>query len=317
MIQRISLGLLTIILLSFIFNVDNLNNAQSILHNHIQEKSLTQRKSQIIPVTIRLEPVHYLHNYAYVATNTNITAVADIEDEKFKNLSLTYQWSTKDTNIITNSTASQIVYHFDKPDNKNFLKVLVLHRPNDTGVSQKNLIIRDPVQLTNVVGKTLIEHGELLRLTFKLNGTGPFSYCHRSCLEVDKEDCEKCKPNVDTFLSEVNITHYLRHVGNYTLLFNVDNIANQQEKRLTVRVSETVKPKHYPYMPIVCSISAVFILLTGIGLHMKFKQTVNTETADFDFTRNLFDEEELAEEQSFVQRVIYLLFKAPAQPQRC
>lgn len=258
----------------------------------------------IIPVTIRLDPAHYLHGKGYIATGTNITATAEIEDSRFPNSSLTYQWFNKNGTIPNDNSTSSITYRFDEPEEDNFLRVLVAHKPNDTGVSQKNLIIRNPVQLINPIGKTNIEHGELIKLTFMFNGTGPFNYCHKFCYESDHEGCERCNLNISTTFNQVNITHYLHNVGNYSLLFTVDNIASQQEKRLTIRISETIKRQTIPYVPIIASISAVFILLIGVGLHMKFKRTVFMETADFDFTRTAYyDEDDWDQEQSFFQRV--------------
>lgn len=312
-------------LLIFLLYLVKLNNAQQSL-NQIQNITLNQdpkinsnnntiesipivgNKSQIIPVTIRLDPAHYLHGRGFVATGTNITATADVEDAKFKNSSLTYQWFNKN-GTITNANASILVYKFDKPEEHNFLKVSVTLKPNGTGISQKNLTIRDPIKLLDSIGKTNIEQGELLELSFHFNGTGPFEYCHRICPESDSEGCEKCNPDFETWLDRVNITHY-RPVSNYSLLFTIDNIVSRQEKRLTIRISEAVKRQKIAYVPIISSISAVFILLIGVGLHLKFKRTVHMETADFDFTRTAYhDEEEWDEEQSFFQRVIYLLFK--------
>lgn len=327
MIQKTVQGLLAILLLSFTFhNILCLNSDQTFdnLYDIISDKgssfnsiiTIAGRKSSVIPVTIRLDPAHYLHGKGYVATGTNITATADIEDAKFKNSSLTYQWFNKN-GTITNANSSHLVYQFDKPEEDNFLKVLVTHKPNDTGVSQKNLIIRNPVQLVDPIGKTNIEHGELIKLTFKYNGTGPFNYCYKFCYESDQEGCEKCNPDSSTIYESVNITHYLHVVSNYSLLFTVENIASEQEKRLTIRISETVKRQTIAYVPIIASISAVFILLIGVGLHLKFKRTVHMETADFDFTRTAYyDDEDWDQEQSFFQRVIYLLFSNDDSDQR-
>lgn len=272
-----------------------------------------------IPVNIQLNPARYLYGKDYVATGTKITATAEILDEKYKNLTLTYQWSTKEKTIITDTKSSQISYVFDKPDEDNFLKILVLYQSNYTGSSSKSLVIRDPINITEPEGKLFIEHGDLLDISLKVKGGQPIEYCHEFCLnKVDREtgasimdeDC-KCKPNTNLTNSEIIIKHYLRLVGNYTLLLVVDNVADHLEKHYEVKIRDTTHAQTIPYVPIVCSIVAVLILLTGVTLHMKFKRTVQTETADFDFIRTSFaDDDEWAEEQSLWQRVSYLLFRA-------
>ena len=266
-----------------------------------------------IPVNIQVQPAHYLHGKNYVPTKMNIIATAEILDEKFKNLPLTYQWSAKNATITTDQKASQIVYKFDKADNDNFLKVLVYHRPNDTGTSQKDFVVRDPINVADPIGKFFLEHGELLNITLKFTGTGPFSYCRKFCFDDTHDEagqeCKDCDPDGWTEANQIKILSYLRRVGNYSLVFVVDNIASRQVKIYSVRIFDTVRHQSIPLEPIVSSISAVFILLAGVAFHLKFKDSAFTETADFDFARNNY-EEEWDDEQLFAQRVKDMFFRS-------
>lgn len=267
-----------------------------------------------IPVNIRLEPAHYLHGKTYIATGAQFNATAEILDDKFKDLIITYQWSTRNTIIATGTNRSRIEYKFDKADPETYLKVIVFSREKEehSGVSEKSIIVRDPIKIAEPVDKLFIEHGELLNITLKFSGTGPFVYCYQLCLY----SCHECYPIWHLNENQYHIVKYLHNVGNYTLRFAVDNIVSHQNKSYSVRVIDTPRESTVPYMPIVCSMSAVLILLIGFALHLKFNSiSVYTETADFDFTRTTYnesaEEEDLwDEEQSFMQRVNYLLFKS-------
>lgn len=279
----------------------------------IQYLETTASSAIDIPVNIQLKPAKYLYGKDYIATDAEFTATAEILDEKYKNLTITYQWSTKNTTIVTDAKASQITYKFTQPDEDNFLKVLVIHDANYTGTSEKKIVVRNPIQITEPENnKLFLEHGELLDISFKLNGTGPITSCYRFCYEMADTDKCKCKPDSLVRRDEIRISHYLHYVGNYTLLIAVDNVADHVEKHYTVKIIDTVHSQTAPYVPIVSSILAVIILLTGIALHMKFKKTVQTETADFDFIRSYEDDdlEDWGEVQTLSQRVRYLLFKA-------
>lgn len=265
-----------------------------------------------IKTNIRLQPaqfIHILHDKYYVPANVNLSAEAEILSEAYKNSNLTYQWTTNQGTIITSTNASHIHYIFKKPDENNFLKVLVVetNNVNNTGSSQKELAIRNPIEVANPSGKLFIQHGELLDIILRYSGTGPFKYCYRICTEAYKVDCDNCEVFMNTISSEVAIQRYLRFVANYTLLFKINNLASESLKRYSVRVEDSFRSQKVPYVPIVSSITAVLILFSGVALHMKFRKTVDIETADFEFLEIAQDEDELLEGETFYQRVINLL----------
>lgn len=272
-----------------------------------------RNSSDIIPVNILIKPLKELDRKIYVPTGVDISATAEILDEKFRNTTITYQWSVKNETITTDPKASKISYRFNSADDNNYLKVFVLHKPNETGTCQKDIIVRDPISIFDPSGKLFLEHGELLDITIRFNGTGPFKYCEQFCHLERGRGCEECSPDIWTKNNHVNIVKYLRSVGNYTLRFVVDNYASRQAKSYSVKIFDTIRHQSTPIVPIVCSISAVLILLTGVLLHSKFNNTIPSETADFDFTRdsNFMEDEEFSfmdEEQSFFQRARSVLF---------
>lgn len=280
------------------------------------KQAQSSSKDDIIPVNIQLQPAHYLYGKNYLATGVNFTATAEITDEKFKNQLIIYQWVTKNTSITTGQDKQTITYKFDKADPDTYLKVNVMIREahaSPTGTSTKSIVVRDPVSIAEPVDKLFIEHGEMLDVSFKFLGTGPFLYCYELYHSSYKHDCFPLRQTED---DKIRIIRYLRWVGNYTLILNVNNIASEQKKAYSVRVIETPRESTVPYVPIVCSASAVLILLIGFALHLKFRSfPIFTETADFDFTRTSRDdsaeEEELwDEEQSFIQRVKLLFLRS-------
>lgn len=278
---------------------------------------ITKGYASSIPVNIRLKSVVYLHDKAYVPTNTSFVAIAEITDERYKNLSMTYQWSVKNHTIITDNNSSQIDYKFTDADESNYLKLLVVHKPNDTGSCQQDFVIRDPLDVQQPKGTMFLEHGDLLRVQLNFKGTGPFKYCHKcvrdSLIQAPKATNATCLPDADTSENHINISQYLR-VGNYSLVFVITNVASRVEKIYKVRVSDTVREhSNVPYIPLISSICAVLILMIGIVMHLRFKRTLHTETADFDFSRHAYEddyEDWMDEERSFVERVRYLLFES-------
>lgn len=262
-----------------------------------------------IPTNILLRPALILHDKYYVVSKAQLSATAEINSEKFRNSSLKYQWATKTGTLVTGTNASQINCTFDKPDDDTFLNLLVVQVGNETnnhGTSRKNLAVRDPVAISDPIGKLFILHGELLSITLRWTGTGPFKICFRICAESFKKFCNDCELLFETSEPEYKIDRYLRS-GNHTLLFKVDNLASASDKHYSIRVESTYRPQKVPYVPIVSSISAVLILFSGVALHLKFKKTVDMETANFEFLEIIHDEDELLEGDTFWQRVCHLL----------
>lgn len=328
---RSQVDLLTIIIITTGTLASSIDDDGTQIHNHTNHLSspttmvhlsktkiisnnsrYSYRDNGNIPVNILIKPLRELERKIYVPTGANITAMAEILDEKFRNVSVTYQWSAKNKTITTDTNAAKIVYSFDKADNNNFLKVLVYHKPNDTGICQKDIVVRDPIVVSDLIGNVFLEYGELLNVTLKFNGTGPFKYCSEFCLKQSGKYCKECSPTNWTTDNEITIVKFLRPIGNYSLSFVVDNYASRVGKTYLVKIFDTVRYKTTPIVPIVCSITAVINMLTVLVLHIKFRNTVLTETADFEFIREAYEEEDegqfLDEEQSFVQRVRYLLF---------
>jgi len=215
----------------------------------------------------------------------------------------------KNKTIVTGENISQINYQFDRPDPDQFLKVLVFNPQNGTGTSQKEIVVIDPVQIKEPQAKLFLEHGELLNVTMNFRGGGPYRYCFSFCF--NNTDCV-CKPHSETSKNEREIIRYLRDVGNYTMVFTLENIVSRQTKNLTVLITDILHHNYLPYAPIVASIVAFTILMIGFGLHQKFKRSLNTETADFDFFHQHHDDtfdDVWHEEQSFLQKVKHIIFE--------
>lgn len=259
-----------------------------------------------IPVELSITP-HISHfGTNYVATGAKLTGSASITDPAFQNDSLRYIWSTKDGIISGVDQHSHEIQHvFEHPDESNFIKVQVMDEGNQAeGADQFNFDVKTPVTVMDPIGKLFLEHGELLSVNLTYSGSPPFIYCYKFCSTADLI-CNDCIPFYTTQQHYIEIVHYLHNVGEYTLLFTIGNIMNQEVKRYTIKISSAIRLKTIPYAPIVSTILAVCILMTGIALHLRFRQTTFTETADFDFINN--DDDDWNQELSFIQRVRYLL----------
>lgn len=268
-----------------------------------------------IPVNIQIHPMVWRSGQRYISTGDNITLKAEVFDPLFHNVTPDYQWSTKSGLIARGINASHISYKFKQAEPNQFIKLYVLYPDQSSGSDEKTVTVRDPISLTEHIGKTFLEHGELLDLTIKFLGTGPYSFCYKICHNNSFNIfCQPaCEPEWYLEENQFPIVRYLPLVGNYTLFIAIDNVASKISRSFTIRVLGTIKLQTIPYIPIISSILAVLILLTGVALHQRFKRTIYTETADFDFVRQIYDDSYddniWDEEQSFLQRVKCILLK--------
>lgn len=283
-------------------NNNNNNNTSNLTTSVIQA-------GDSISISLALSPyVSHLGTY-YVPTNQPINATAILNNNSGLNVTrLAYKWSTKDGPIssATPLNASSILLTFKKPDENNFVKAEVKDLDtNATGTSQFDVIVKSPLVVADPTGKLFLERGELLDIKLRFTGSPPFTYCYKICTPYDILPCGLCLISYDTDSNVIPIVHYLHSVGNYTLLFQIGNIMNQDEKRYAIKINDTVRTSNLPIAPIVSTILAVLILISGVALHLKFRDTsYATETANFDFFND--NEEEWEQEFSFIQRVKYL-----------
>lgn len=275
-----------------------------------------QDLSDNIPVSLVVTPLIQKYGITYVSTGVNLTVIAVVTNPTLANISLLYHWSTKSGIISADLKASKIEYTFTQAEPSSFIKVDVVPvnttAYNLTGEAQINLNVVDPVSISEPAGKLFLEHGELLDIKLQYKGTPPFDYCYKFCGRTDILPCSvsflslTCLSNHVTDKNEIAISHYLHSVGSYILYFRISNLMNEQTKEYTIKINDIVRHHNLPYAPIISSILAVIILLSGLALHLHFRKTAYTETANFDFIRQSLEEEEWKEEQSFIERVRYL-----------
>lgn len=259
-----------------------------------------------LKIDLEITPVVTYLGTRFVAANkpihvqTNVAAVAN------QSL-LHYNWSTKAGPVKTDGHAAAIDYKFTKPDEETFIQVDVFDPgTNHSGQSRTDFIVKEELVVKDPVGKTFLEKGELLKINLVYSGSPPFTYCYKFCSEShDLIPCfpHLCFPPSETTNTTIPIVQYLHWVDNYTLIFQIENIMNSEERQFAVKIIDTNRPRsNLPIEPIISSILAVCILITGVALHMRFKDTSYTETANFDFFHDDNDED-WERELSLVQRV--------------
>lgn len=288
--------------------IDSHNESISILTN------TDPPKVDKLSVTLIVEPKKIVSDQFIVITGDELKAIATIQDyQRCNETTLTTHWSTKDGPIQTSpANASTIQYKFTKSDNQTFIKVDVFCNNTNTtlsGSAQVDLVAIDRVVVGDPVGKLFLEHGDLLNVKLVYTGTGPFKYCYRFCAPFDFIPCDICLWTHQTDDKEIPLSRYLGTVGNYTLMFFIENIANSETRHFTIKIIDTIREKTLPFAPIVSSILAVLILVTGVALHLNFRKIEYAETADFDFINHGQEEEDWEEELSFIQRVRNLFFR--------
>lgn len=286
--------------------VESISDAS--LNNSLQDTQATLISNNVntnLPVILSISPYKSHFGTIYVPAGEKINATAVIRDLINTNnqFDVSIQWSTREGVIPTDSNLTSIEHVFQNASDDNFIRVDIKHG-NDTGSAKIDFYVREPVNVLDPIGNLFLEHGEMLDIKLSFKGTGPFYYCYRFCMSP----CSFCPPIYETSKNELLISHYLSSVGNYTLLLDISNVMNRETKQYTIKIYDSIRGQSLPFVPIVCSILAVFILITGVGLHLHFRKTAYTETANFDFIRQTQDDEDWEEELSFIQRVRYLFY---------
>lgn len=256
-------------------------------------------------VNIRIEPMYLVKGKHYIKTHNNITFTAEVQKPA---PDLTYEWYSKNQTLPGNS--SQITHIFDAVDEDGSIKVVV-RRVNKTEecFNEKHLGIRNEINIIKKEIKQHIYHGDLFGASFVFNGTVPVDYSYQLCHNsTHNRNCYSAITHFNYEGNEIKTLDYYLHVGNYVLHFHINNYASDVSQNIAIKVIETARKQRVNYVPITSSILAVLILLTGLALNVKFKKSVCTETADFDFTRNIYEDEEWDEVQTFGERLRYLLF---------
>lgn len=267
-----------------------------------------------LSVDISIQPSRLLKDRWYIKTHNSINFTAEVSGIE-PNASLIFEWSSSNVTIPGNT--SSIAHVFDTTNEDSTIKVLV--RQNDTQLNAtaiKKLAIRDEIMIIKRDYKQHIYHGDLFSATFTINGTPPVYYCHELCHNSTRNhNCwpEECHT---TFGPDIITKPIYLHVGSYVLNLSLENIASKLSQSIAIKVIETAREQGVNYVPIICSVLAVLILVTGFALNLKFKKSAFTETADFDFTRNTYEDEEWDEVQTLGERVRYLLFGLNRNEQR-
>lgn len=262
---------------------------------------------EVIDVSINIVPYVSYFGSIYVAANTKLNISAVISKSYNESL-LVFTWSTKSGKIETPPHAKDITYKFTIPNEDNFIQVTVLDpTTNATGSARFDVAVRSPVEVLDPAGKLFLERGELLDISLRFIGSAPFKYCYKFCAPNDILPCNFCFPSSETTKTAIPIIHYLHKVGNYTLMFQISNILNHDERHYAIKINDTVRKNNLPIAPIVSTILAVIILTSGVALHLKFRDNAyTTETANFDFLID-YEDEDWEREFSLIQRVKYLL----------
>lgn len=229
----------------------------------------------------KIEIMQVNNDSNFVATNQNMTALAQIHDPNYflSQYSLSYSWLLDNKDVPSLKTDKALSYNFSQPINQNLSVIVEAKNGSNTyyGYYSRLVMPRDPVKIADIKGKLFIEYGELLQVTIYFIGSKPFSYCwtfHKTC-----------EPKMRTTDDSVQITHYMRFVGEYTLLFVAANQVSREEKHYTVKVSDIIKQHTLTFLiiPTVFSLLGILIILVVVVFVLRYRRNYIIEVADFDF----------------------------------
>ncbi|KAI5724080.1 hypothetical protein M8J76_015063 [Diaphorina citri] len=163
------------------------------------------------------------------------------------------------------------------------------------GYFSKNVKVQAAITNVKASGNMWLQHGDMLGLDIKCNGTGPFSFCYdyvpgsynvtgdESCAEYisDETDCS------------FHIDHYFRESQAYTMIVVITNNVGKVVTPVGVNVYETTKHAQLSVIvvPIAALSLAVILVVFGLAYYVQSRNRFVIETADFDFSNTSTDME--------------------------
>ena len=171
------------------------------------------------------------------------------------------------------------------------------------GIFQKALFSEMPIGGTNVTGDVILKHDQLVDLNVKCNGTGPWSYCWsiqtKGYVTTGNETCED--PQFLKAECNFSIIWFFKKSDTYNLLVLIENGVSSHVEVIPVTVYNVASslPLFIIVLPVVSSIAAIVIVMSGIALNAHYKTRLAIEVADFDFG----EEDEELQAKTFWERL--------------
>uniref|UniRef100_A0A131YLZ6 Uncharacterized protein n=1 Tax=Rhipicephalus appendiculatus TaxID=34631 RepID=A0A131YLZ6_RHIAP len=180
----------------------------------------------------------------------------------------------------------------------NLIVVALVTRPNSTspqvklGSFTRTIAPKDPITGVNVQGNIWLRRGDVVSLQVSCNGSAPYNYCWKYLPGNATSNSTAnltCDEPISTNQCQFPLVHYFPQDGSHFIAILVSNIVQAKPyiKNIEVHIYDVPRSGLLStiILPIVCSLLAFVILVTGIAYHIHTRNRLQVEVADFDFQR--------------------------------
>lgn len=180
----------------------------------------------------------------------------------------------------------------------NLIVVALVTRPSSTspqvklGSFTRTIAPKDPITGVNVQGNIWLRRGDVVSLQVSCNGSAPYNYCWKylpSNATSNSTANLTCDEPISTNQCQFPLVHYFPQDGSHFIAILVSNIVQAKPyiKNIEVHIYDVPRSGLLStiILPIVCSLLAFVILVTGIAYHIHTRNRLQVEVADFDFQR--------------------------------
>lgn len=155
--------------------------------------------------------------------------------------------------------------------------------------------IKVEAALTNIKanGNLWLQHGDMLGLEIKCNGSAPFHFCYDYVVGAynvsGEETCAQSIVNPTD--CSFRIDHYFREAQEYTLVVVLSNNVGKVITPIGVNIYQVTKHAQLSVIvvPIAFLSLAVILIVFGLAYYVQSRNRFVIETADFDFSNTSTD----------------------------
>ncbi|KAL1453243.1 hypothetical protein WDU94_007403 [Cyamophila willieti] len=155
------------------------------------------------------------------------------------------------------------------------------------GYFSRKVKVEAAITHVTAVGAVWLQHGDMLDLEIKCNGTGPFNFCYSFVYgPYNVTGNESCVPLRVRNECSFPVYHYFAESTEYILIVVLENNVGKVITPVGVNIYEATKQAQLSVIvvPIVFVSMAVIIIVFGLAYYVQSRTRFVIETADFDFS---------------------------------
>uniref|UniRef100_A0A8D9BEY5 Uncharacterized protein n=1 Tax=Cacopsylla melanoneura TaxID=428564 RepID=A0A8D9BEY5_9HEMI len=155
------------------------------------------------------------------------------------------------------------------------------------GYFSRKVKVEASISRVTAVGAVWLQHGDMLDLEIKCNGTGPFHFCYSYVIgPYNVTGNESCVPSRVHNECSFPVYHYFAESTEYILIVVLENNVGKVVTPVGVNIYEATKQAQLSIIvvPIAFVSVAVIIIVFGLAYYVQSRTRFVIETADFDFS---------------------------------